>query len=155
MHLAIIGDHTDIAELILNQGSSSTEVLDNDGNSPLHLAVQSNNAGMVELLLRKGALTEAIDKDNNTPLLLAFKSGYNRIAELIIHQLKGSAIDTLDNDGNSPLHLAAHKNYGSLVTLLLSKGASPSTVNKNGKRPFNLAVSHDAYLAFRNSGVNS
>ena len=154
MHLAIIGGHTRIAELILNQGSSSIEVLDTDGNSPLHLAVRSNNAGTVELLLRKGALTEVIDEDDNTPLHLALKGGYTGIAELIIGQ-QGFPIDAVDNDGNSPLHLAAQKGYYSLVTLLLSKGASSSAVNKSSQRPYSLAPNYNTRQAFRNYGIHS
>ena len=54
LHLAIIGGHTRIAELILElplKTGASIEAMGSGGNSPLHLAVQSKHIDMVELLL--------------------------------------------------------------------------------------------------------
>ena len=153
MHLAALGGHNRIAELILDHQGSSIDVTDNDGKSLLHLAVLSNNVATVELFLRKGALTEVLDKDNNTPLHLALKGGFTHIAELIIGQLEGSPINAIDNDGNSPLHLAAQKGYYGLVYLLISKGASHSAVNKNNQSPYSLAPDSDTRSNFQCWGI--
>ena len=70
LHLALIGGHTRIAELIIGQGSS-IGAMNNDGNSPLHLAARRNHSGLVTLLLSKGASSNAVNKSNQRPYSLA------------------------------------------------------------------------------------
>ena len=80
-----LGGHTHIAELILDQGSS-IEALNNDGNSPLHLATRGGHTDTVELLLNKGASIEGMGKDKNTgtPLHLFAHSGNTVMVELLL-----------------------------------------------------------------------
>ena len=44
-----------------------------ENDTPLHYAAKSGYTGVVELLLRNGALTEAINEDNHTPFTLLGK----------------------------------------------------------------------------------
>ena len=60
--------------------------MDNDGNSPLHLATRGGHTDTVELLLQKGASIEAMGKDKNTgtPLHLFARSGNAVMVELLL-----------------------------------------------------------------------
>ena len=69
MHLAARHGHTDVAE------GAPTEVMDKDGNTPLHLAALGGHSSIVKLLLGNGALIEARNKDSNTAQQLAAQNG--------------------------------------------------------------------------------
>ena len=72
LHLAIIGGHTRIAELIIGQlKGSPIDAMDNDGNSPLHLAAQRDYSDLVIQLLSGGASYSAVNKNGQRPYSLA------------------------------------------------------------------------------------
>ena len=62
--------------------------MDNDGNSPLHLAVRGGHTDTVELLIKKGASIEGMDKNTNTstPLHLFARSGNIAMVELLLNK---------------------------------------------------------------------
>ena len=64
--------HYSHAELIIGQlKGSQIQALDNDGNSPLHLAAQGGHGGLVYLLLGKRASFSAVNKSGQRPYSLA------------------------------------------------------------------------------------
>ena len=72
-----------IDELI--QLGSQLEVRDNDGSTPLHVAVTSDCAASVNLILDKCENTiNATNKRGDTPLHLAAAAGYTDILELLM-----------------------------------------------------------------------
>lgn len=82
---------------------------DNDGNSYLHVAVQSNSINIVERLLEKGAIIDIKDKYGKTPLMVAISS-YNGNEELIKLLIKkGADKNEKANSGISCMKLAEMK----------------------------------------------
>ena len=64
--------HYSHAELIIGQlKGSPIDAMDNDGNSPLHLAAQGTYCALVILLLSKGASSSAVNKNGQRPYSLA------------------------------------------------------------------------------------
>ena len=51
--------------------------------------------------------------------------------------------------GHEPLHVACLGNWGEVVKFLVTKGADPETIDKNGKRCIHLAVEGNRVEAIR------
>lgn len=54
-----------------------------DGDTPLHVAVARGHIGAVEAFLDRGAEIEAKDNDGNTPLFLAVQHEHDDVADML------------------------------------------------------------------------
>ncbi|KAI0435499.1 ankyrin repeat-containing domain protein [Xylaria telfairii] len=79
---------------------------DQDGNTPLLLAVKHRKLSIVKSLLQFGADAEIKNKDGNTPLLLAVEQSENDIVKELLDF--GVEVETRNESGDTPL-LAALK----------------------------------------------
>ena len=73
LHWSILHKHVAIAQLLLDWGAD-INCPDNNGNTPLHLAVEGSDEA-VELLICRGARIDLMNKKGDTPLLVAKKRG--------------------------------------------------------------------------------
>ncbi|XP_014497917.1 ADP-ribosylation factor GTPase-activating protein AGD1 isoform X1 [Vigna radiata var. radiata] len=93
--------------------SSSKEgpVMDNlDGCTLLHLACETADIGMVELLLQYGANVNATDSRGQTPLHRCILKGRSAFARLMLS--RGADPRAVDEQGRTPIELAAESNAG-------------------------------------------
>lgn len=67
----------------LVQNGGGLEVVNNEGNTPLHTAVLHRQTECIKLLLKSGARYQAKNKDGKTPADLARERGYEKCLELI------------------------------------------------------------------------
>lgn len=149
-----------MAQLLLDKGAdvNETALL---GKTPLHLAVESRNLALVQLLLSHGA-----DVNTNgprypgtlfagsTPLNCAMRNEINTtfygMARLLIG--RGADLTKTDERGNTPLHIAAGQSGNNSlqpmyalqkiymrVKLLLEHGASVNMANSYGITPLQIA----------------
>jgi ankyrin repeat protein len=65
-----------------------TRIKNTIGETPLHLAAETGQKGVAELLLMHGADVNAKNTDGLTPLHLAARGGYKKVIELL-HQHAG------------------------------------------------------------------
>ena len=68
---------------------------DEDGRTPLHLAVVSANRDVYQLLVDKGANVNAKDRDGRTPLHLAVESADADVIKFLLD--KGADINAKDD----------------------------------------------------------
>lgn len=134
---AIIGNNIEAVKLFLDQGSS-IEIKDDDGDTPLLLAVSEGHLNIVRLLLDKGAYIEAKDNDGSTPLICSANAGYLSISKLLLEN-KGN-IEAKDNGGFTPLICACGGGHKDVVELLINKGANIEvTEPENAATPLMIA----------------
>jgi len=138
----------------------AADALDENGNTPLHLAVFYARAKVVRQMLARGDDIEAVNQDGHTPLHVAAASGQVEIAGLLLD--KGASLRAADAAaGATPLHLAVAGNQAKMATYLLGRGADANAKDKNERTPLfatletgNLAMidllaAHGARLDFK------
>jgi ankyrin repeat protein len=145
-------------------------VPDDDGRSPLHIAILSNaGAETFRIIIDLGARVSSVDLDGKTPLHLALErdkwdhaklladGGANVFAvagngktpaeiaiakgrEAINAIFSGRAIAAQDPTGNTILHYAARIGAPDLVALLIDLGASKTIRNVSSESPGDVAL---------------
>ncbi|MCB1828086.1 MAG: ankyrin repeat domain-containing protein, partial [Coxiellaceae bacterium] len=68
LHDAVLKHHIGLVKLLLETSPESVNIVDNDGNTPLALAVINNHTKVATLLLQHGANSASIDANNRTLL---------------------------------------------------------------------------------------
>ena len=82
LDMAILREHTEIAELLIAQGTD-VNAKSNRGYTPLHEASKNEKTEILELLIAKGADVNAKDDDGDTPLDYAHRRKYTEVAALL------------------------------------------------------------------------
>ncbi|OIT36440.1 PREDICTED: ADP-ribosylation factor GTPase-activating protein AGD3-like isoform X1 [Nicotiana attenuata] len=100
-----------------SEDHSSDEFL--DGCSLLHLACQTADIGMVELLLQHGANINACDSRGQIPLHHSFLRGRTEIAKLLLS--RGADPQAVDKEGKTPFHLVEESALDDVEILALLK----------------------------------
>ncbi|KAL6576370.1 hypothetical protein OROHE_000151 [Orobanche hederae] len=92
-----------------------------DGCSLLHLACQTADIGMVELLLQHGANINTCDSKGHTPLHHSIMRGRIGIAKLLL--IRGANPEAVDKEGKTPLEVLAESSIDDVELLALMKNA--------------------------------
>ncbi|XP_055542552.1 ankyrin repeat domain-containing protein 12 isoform X2 [Wyeomyia smithii] len=131
------------------------ESADEDGFTPLHLAVIQGNLQLVNLLLANGADVNALDNEGHSVVHWATVCGEVEALRTVLSA--GADVSTPDINGGSPLHYAAQMcgaNYEGktarasaklaldiLNTLLVHPDTSVEVEDKDGRQPLLWAAS--------------
>lgn len=114
------------------------EASDAEGSKPLHVAVDKDQAGMMETLLTAGVNIEAKNNWGRTPLHQAIISNRRDCLDIL---LKNNAdINATDARGMSPLHWAAKTGHLDVIGMLLDKGADRYGYDLEGNQPMHQAA---------------
>lgn len=119
-------------------------------SNALHLAAQEGQDEIAEFLLQKRALINARSQMGATALLFAIENGHEKVVDVL---LKNQADVTIplaaDSDyhkefkvfaGDTPLHVTSRLNKTTIFDKLINAHANPEVVNRQHKKPFDLAV---------------
>ncbi|KAI2782116.1 ankyrin [Daldinia loculata] len=109
----------------LKESPEDIDVLDDTGNTPLHLAVERRDNAAMQILISHGANMNSVDIFHETPLMLATRSLNYDQARLLIDS--GCDINFVNDCGQSALYLATRsrsKGSGKTTSLLLHRGSS-------------------------------
>jgi ankyrin repeat protein len=131
------GDMDHIIRLL--EDGTPIDVIDENSNTPLYIAVGEGHKEVAELFIIKGANVNAVCWRGYTPLhwSVAALGGEKELAELLI--AKGAIIDAVDRKGKTPLAHAAYSGYKELAELLISKGANVNAIDNKGRTPLDWA----------------
>jgi ankyrin repeat protein len=87
---ACYNNHPEIVKKLLKNGAN-VKVIDEDDNSPLHIACSYGHTKVVKLLLKNGADVNIVDKYGDTPLHLACYRGHTEIRKLLEEHIERGA----------------------------------------------------------------
>lgn len=149
-----VGNKTEVAKCITIQ-KEIINARDNNGDSPLHLAIYHDHTDIAMLLLKHEADFIQINAKKYTTLHFAtFKGNKDIVANLLINLKKTKKLNEFINlksiNGMTAVHMAAKNNFIDLIKLLLSYGAIYNEKDKEGKVPMDLSMDKDIidYLKF-------
>ncbi|MDR0503449.1 MAG: ankyrin repeat domain-containing protein [Treponema sp.] len=128
----------DVIRAIINQGARINAV-DNNGQTPLRIAVDMEQYDIVKLLADLGSDPFLTAVDNKSPADIAFVKGNDCIRALF----SGRAINAKDSSANTILHLAARFGTPAVITTLLELGANRTLTNVVSETPRDIAVRWD------------
>ncbi|XP_062505439.1 death-associated protein kinase 1-like isoform X3 [Corticium candelabrum] len=166
-HWAHKNSRVDVIRKIVEEG---TEVKDYLGRTLLHYAADHGNCDVVDVLLSKKADADARDKDGNKPFDLAVRRGHMSTANRLFSIMQSVEDVALENvckllqwacrnevdvatkiaekfcqsvekkSGRTLLHFAAELDHCEAVECLSEKKADADAKDKDGNKPFDLAV---------------
>ncbi|KAF5491319.1 Ankyrin-3 [Colletotrichum fructicola] len=144
LHAAIIGEHSDIAELLLER-EANVYLMDSDGQTALHLASERGNVSVVKLLLEREVLVDLKDNDGQTALHLASDATEEDQSYQNPDRMEPSD-PTFDEEHSEESQFGR---YGAIIRHLLNGGASLGAQNKEGKTPLHLAAASGDIKRFK------
>lgn len=133
LHYAAGMGNFEMTEFLINSKNLNINEKDEDGNSPLFIAVLRNKENIVRLLILNEAEINIKNDKGQTPLLLCSLLGYETIAKLLIKN--GADVNIQDEQGNTPLHMAVNKKNKNMVKLLIKNKANVFIKNNLGLMP--------------------
>ncbi|KAM6973621.1 nuclear factor of kappa light polypeptide gene enhancer in B-cells inhibitor, alpha b [Aplochiton taeniatus] len=147
LHLAIIHEAKDcIREMIeLSRRDPFLNTQNYQRQTPLHLAVITDQADVVELLLVGGCDPTLVDDGGDTALHIACRQGsmlcFSVLTQNCPTQQLTPVMATCNYSGHNCLHLASIKGFLSLVESLVKLGADIDAQEQcNGRSALHLAV---------------
>lgn len=123
-----------IIKALLEKGAD-TEVVGDNGNRPIHVALQNNEPAAL-VLIEHGADITATGTRGRMPIHFAAEFNHAAAAKLLLE--KGASITAVDEDGWTPLGLAGDDL--DITRLLLDRGADIEAKDKYGWTPLHQAV---------------
>ncbi|KAJ1955640.1 palmitoyltransferase akr1, partial [Dipsacomyces acuminosporus] len=149
---AISQGRLDVVMYLLSHGANAS-LSDSNGNTALHVAVQSGSVSLVIFIASTqfealAGTVDPVDVGGLTPLMWAVYQEKIDIAEILIRA--GAAVNFQDKTGKTPLHFALMRSRSDMVDLLLEKGAdvnlrefgSGDESSPAGQSPREIAVSY-------------
>ncbi|XP_030629407.1 transient receptor potential cation channel subfamily A member 1a [Chanos chanos] len=140
LHYAACKGHLRTIKLIVQvAGQQEMNVTDEEGNTPLHWAVQKDQRGSCSVLMTLGANPNILNKCLLSPLHLAVSLGHNSLVEELLSHSQTNA--NLEGElGNTPLILACTVDNHVAVETLFQHGAKLCRQNKLGHFPIHAAA---------------
>lgn len=122
----------------LDEHADALSAPDEDGQPPLHVALQEGCREIVELLLQRGAAIETLGYHGWHPLHIPASLGNLELVDLCLAH--GADIEARSHTGQTPLHKAASSRSVAVVRRLLEAGADPSATNDRGMTALHIAA---------------
>ena len=142
IHAAVISGHCEMVRLFLNKGAN-IDYQDNDGSTPLVLAIKMGHIEIVELLLDSGANSKVRSFDGSVSIHTAAKLGHYDVLQVLL-KFKPN-LDIQDYKGSTALMLASMHGHLKTVELLVSEGANLEIKSEFEHVALHFAARHGQY----------
>jgi ankyrin repeat protein len=124
-------DGTDILIYLIQRGAN-LDLVNNIGQTALHLAAFYNKHLSMALLLQNGANAGLASNNGRTALMLSAMDNSPKCAALLLQH--GVAVDAIDRGGRTALWYASSHGHLSIVELLVEGGSDIEIADKYGKK---------------------
>lgn len=149
LHTACLNNKSEYIRPLISLGCDPN-LQDNQGNTPLHIAVQENYERCIDSFLKqtsfvKSELNINLTNDNGlTPLHMAIRADNVSLTKKLLNYNSTSAKIVNSKDGNNALHLAVLQQHPTLVrTILENNTVSVDHPNRSGQTSIDLAKTLD------------
>ncbi|KAJ8925753.1 hypothetical protein NQ315_009601 [Exocentrus adspersus] len=146
LHLAVCSENMEAIEKLTSEHNLDYWGIDNEGNTPLHIACNRNNHDILEYLINLKTIdTNFINRKNfkgeSHLYILARRRGHEKFIQKIIKTFQGIEIDSECLNGNTPFIVSIIFNKIQVATLLHSNGAEVNHENRNKMTALHYAAS--------------
>lgn len=137
IHVAVLYGLESLTLELLRNDPRCLDLQTSDGRTPLHIAVENEHEGILDLLVQQGASLKATDESGRTPLHAAIESG----SELAVAQLvtAGADVNVIQSDGGTPISVAVENRWDQLASFL-SRIADPNILLPDGRSLLHVAA---------------
>ncbi|XP_015228354.1 PREDICTED: B-cell lymphoma 3 protein-like [Cyprinodon variegatus] len=145
LHIAVVQGELPIVHKLIQLlllARTGLDIYNNLRQTPLHLAVITKQANIVEVLLRAGADPAVLDRHGQTALHLCCEyQQLDCLSVLLSLSSSSPCLEIRNFEGLSPLHLAVLQGHHDLTKMLLDAGADINAMDiKSGQSPLIHAV---------------
>ena len=135
-----------IAESLIDAGADVNQK-DENGNTPLLLAIKNGYSSLIDPLLLKKADIETINNDEMNALKLAIC--YGTVSDVDLLVLRGANVNASGENGYTALMLAALGNNTDMMRVLLENEANVNAQNKSGDTALLMAAENGNWPAIK------
>ncbi|MBW8036610.1 MAG: hypothetical protein FVQ79_13540 [Planctomycetes bacterium] len=129
-----VGDNEDIAKL-LDKDPLLVNKTNDEGQTPLHVAICQRNLDAVKLLVKRGADMTAVDGRGEGVMFMVWDVDTARY----LIEKSPQLLQKPNQNGRTPLHGAVISSMGELVKLYIEKGADVNVPDKFSNTPLETA----------------
>jgi ankyrin repeat protein len=126
---AVKDKHTEVAKLLLANGSKVNTINGTSTDTALHFATINGDIQIVEMLVNRGAEINVKNRYGVTPLHSAVESKKMEIIELLVNE--GADVNASNTNGITPMHLALENCSEEIINILLSRVADGKAKRKD------------------------
>lgn len=139
IHIACMSGSLDaVSELLENDDEGYIDFLDEQGNTPLNLAVAYNNKETVKFLIDKKANINLKDPYDYNAFHIACEEGHLEIVKELLSVFK-DPLNQKTPEGDTPLLIACANDREELVEFLIDCGGNIDATDYNGFNTFHFA----------------
>ncbi|GHV13533.1 hypothetical protein AGMMS49938_08250 [Fibrobacterales bacterium] len=129
LHIAAIKNHAEMLKFLLEK-NKFCDILDNEFNTPIMLAIVGGSFDAFFVLYKNGANIKQVGSNGESLLHIAAKHNRLNIAECVLNG--GVSIEVRDKNGKTPLHIALENNNFEMLRFLSARGALLSVTDNAG-----------------------
>jgi len=126
--LALLERDLGAASRLIEDGAALDDIIEEDGNTLLHVAARDGDVEMVEFFLNYDCpiTLEQFDYIQETPLIGAAENGRTEVVVLLLSARVNPNAHDEDHIGNTAIREAVRGGHREIVALLLRAGADPT-----------------------------
>ena len=127
LHHACWNDQGEVVKVLIEKDKDSVNSLNDEGESPLMLAVRRSNLVIAELLLAAGAKPDIANISGVLPMHIVADNGDLFLGKALL--AAGASVNAKTTDGQTPLILATRSGKNDFTAMLIEQGADVNAVD--------------------------